>query len=556
MKLRTCVDPSGSFIYGIHKPSFRVQNLREFENISSLGEFTDGSIYENHANFPEGNIEGIQADIIYEIPNAFPFRGTTYITKSWADEKAENPGLIFLPKRSSLSFTDIVKNWIGEDEITDKKLDSIFKTLPDSLLLTIAVNSNNADDLTRIAEDCCEFIHDPESKTPKGLRYKKDEKGRIRAVINNFPVFEALANNPHMPDEYKDSMVLRPGAQGVSEIVGEWLAGDKDSHVFEYLRRNSYIPWGHYAANMANDSIRYSVRDLTLADMTGMRHLYYQRTFVRLSEQLGLKYSPRKRIHSPDELEEMRKRINEAVISMDKESSLNYNSTLWGWNFGFDFAPTHYRLHASHQQIHQQFALIPQKVASSPEPDKIDSDENKDQVNNFQTYACGDLVADFSGEFRKKTGKSFFDSYIKAILANKRIDGREGESSLIVYKDDNVIIFVPKAQTSQWELQLMTLKPVGNIIESDTATRASIDCAMLVTMKIYESMGARMVSTSEYSKRFDSKNTDQRLLYSFLPKMPESPGAFSESQLRWINGHYPEDFASACLAHMPEDEAL
>jgi hypothetical protein len=23
-------------------------------------------------------------------------------------------------------------------------------------------------------------------------------------------------------------------------------------------------------------------------------------------------------------------------------------------------------------------------------------------------------------------------------------------------------------------------------------------------------------------------------------------GAFSEAQLRWINGHYPEDFASAC----------
>jgi hypothetical protein len=102
----------------------------------------------------------------------------------------------------------------------------------------------------------------------------------------------------------------------------------------------------------------------------------------------------------------------------------------------------------------------------------------------------------------------------------------------------------------------MTLKPVGNIVESDTATRISIDRAMLVTMKIFESMGARMVSTSEYSKRFDSRDTDQRLLYSFLPKMPESPGAFSESQLRWINGHYPEDFASACRAHLPEDEVL
>ncbi len=45
---------------------------------------------------------------------------------------------------------------------------------------------------------------------------------------------------------------------------------------------------------------------------------------------------------------------------------------------------------------------------------------------------------------------------------------------------------------------------------------------------------------------FDSMDSDQRLLYAFLPKLPESPGAFSEAQLRWINGHYPEDFALAC----------
>ena len=39
---------------------------------------------------------------------------------------------------------------------------------------------------------------------------------------------------------------------------------------------------------------------------------------------------------------------------------------------------------------------------------------------------------------------------------------------------------------------------------------------------------------------------DQRLLYSFLPKIPYSMGAFSEAEARYILGHYPEDFAAAC----------
>ena len=59
-----------------------------------------------------------------------------------------------------------------------------------------------------------------------------------------------------------------------------------------------------------------------------------------------------------------------------------------------------------------------------------------------------------------------------------------------------------------------------------------------------------MITVFEYSKRFDRKDHDQRLLYTFLPRLPESPGAFSEAQLRWINGHYPEDFALACRLQM------
>jgi hypothetical protein len=87
---------------------------------------------------------------------------------------------------------------------------------------------------------------------------------------------------------------------------------------------------------------------------------------------------------------------------------------------------------------------------------------------------------------------------------------------------------------------------VGNIIEADIRTRKAIDNAILLAMKILEQMGARMVTVIEYSKSFHSKDADHRLLYCFLPRLPESPGAFSEAQMRWINGHFPEDFAAAC----------
>jgi hypothetical protein len=102
----------------------------------------------------------------------------------------------------------------------------------------------------------------------------------------------------------------------------------------------------------------------------------------------------------------------------------------------------------------------------------------------------------------------------------------------------------------------MTLASVGNILETDSRTRTSLDRAILVTMKILTALGARMVTVIEYAKRFDNEDDDQRLLYAFLPRLPDSPGAFSEAQMRWINGHYPEDFAAACRRRLPEVAAV
>jgi hypothetical protein len=238
-------------------------------------------------------------------------------------------------------------------------------------------------------------------------------------------------------------------------------------------------------------------------DMSGMRHLYYQRIYVTLARQLGIDAAVMRRTLSIQELETIRHRICDA-LSPSSAPRLAFNCSLWGWNFGFDYAPTGYRLHASHQQIHQQYAMLPAQVAQeSP---------TGGTPGEIPSFACGDLVQDFSQAYNRETGRHFFDTYIRAIRSNRRMDGRrQGPQSLIVYEDAQVMVFVPKAQTSQWELQLMTLKPVGSILEADTETRRSLDRALLAAVKALSGLGARMITHIEYAKRFDAKDTDQRL---------------------------------------------
>ena len=132
------------------------------------------------------------------------------------------------------------------------------------------------------------------------------------------------------------------------------------------------------------------------------------------------------------------------------------------------------------------------------------------------------------------------------------METRKAERSLVVFEDERVLVFVPKAQTSQWELNLMPKLPVGNIVEADASMRRSLDRAIFAAVRVLGAMGARMITSIEYSKSIVGGSDDQRLLIAFLPRLPQSPGAFSEAQLRWINGHYPEDFALACRRRLPQ----
>lgn len=534
MTLQSGVLPDGSFSWGLHQPSYLVRNQRKSDQVMHLGATADGRPVNNRANFPPDSVPVDRADGVYEVPNAMPFRGVTYIGQRWADTSASAPEGIGLPPREPCCFLKEMTALVGEGQT----LKAIVAALPQPLKLALATSSTAPEDLVALAATCADFVWasnaDP---APTGMAYARDAKGRLRPVIHDDQLFDAVANNPCLPHGFKEVMVLRPGAQGNSQIVGDWQADHDEAatHVFEYLRTNSYIPWGHYAANMAHDAVRYNAKHLSGADIGGLRALYYQRTYLRLAEQLSLPLPPARRQLGTPEIEALRVAIQKRMGEKGAPI-LSFNAALWGWNYGYDFTPSRYRLHASHQQIHQQFALIPRRVDAPG----LDSKQ-------MPSYACGDLLADLCETYRNCHGTSFFNAYLKAIRANTRMDGRrDREAALVVHEADGVMVFVPKAQTSQWELQIMPTLPVGNVLEADTALREALDNALHMAIRVLADLGARMVTVIEYSKRFDAGHDDQHLLYALLPRLPESPGAFSEAQLRWINGHYPEDFAAAC----------
>lgn len=530
-KFHSCVTPEGKFIYGIHKPEFTVENFRTKTNVSQLGILDDKEQYINQANYPDGEVHVSGADWIFEIRNPFTFRGVTYIDKEWADNSAANPARIRIPVRKGFSLSSLL-----DQNRIDKELIS---KLPEELLLTVAISSNDPDDLIALAHIACSILLD-DNDNPTGLAYKSVGENNVRSVIHNHLLFEAVANNINLPDSYKRVMVLQPGAQGKSEIVGEYETANQ-THLYEYMRRNSYIGGGHYAANMAEDAVRYSIKNLTMEDMTGLRHLYYQRTYTRFAKLLDINSSHTQEQLQQNVLEDMRQQL---LVSL-KTTTPEFTATLWGWNYGFDYAPTRYRLHASHQQIHQQYAMLPEQVDSF-------SGDPTVPIDSIPSYGCGDMIAKVMQEYKDIHNGDFFTDYRKAIFSNERMDGdSSGESSLIIWQDKNVIVFVPKAQTSQWEVQIMTVPDstgnlVGNILEADQNCRNSLDKAIFIAQKALYGLGAEMVTSIEYPKRIHHKEQLQPLIYCLLPRLPESPGAFSEAQLRYINGHYPEDFAAEC----------
>ena len=201
--VRTCVSKDGKFIFGIHRPCFKVENLREHDYISCLGVTSDGIKLDNKINFPDQNIDVKKADIIYEIPNPFPFRGTTYINSAWADKNAANPEKISLPVRQKIHFTEDLQRWLGKKGLDIKDAEDFLEILPQPLLIALADTSTDPEELAALAKISCSFIFNKNNKIPCGLVFKKDGKGDLLPEFNNHELFEIVANNKYLPDNYK-----------------------------------------------------------------------------------------------------------------------------------------------------------------------------------------------------------------------------------------------------------------------------------------------------------------------------------------------------------------
>ena len=520
----TCVAPLGQFVYGIHKPKFKATNLRENDYVVALGRTSNQEIISNADNFPDKDVQVTAGAWIFEIPNAFPFMGATFILKAKADQTVDgcNP-FHELSERKNEGRRKFNRE-------TESRAD----------LLSLASSSTDPELLAYLAERSCDFVFDQSTNIVSGRMYQQHDAGLLSPAILDHHLFQLVSNNPNLPDAYKRQMVLIPGVQGKSPIVGEYAEGD--THVWEYLRENSYIPWGHYAANMAHDAVRYTIGSLTPNDLSGLRHLYYQRIYVELAAELGLPVPSRRARLGGNDLEHLRRSIFKEIKGRNKSgANLPFNAVIWGQNYGFALSVSGYRLGGSHQQIHQQFALVRTDMPAYV------GGENNTSFSSIPTYAQGDRIAQFSKTYQEKTGKAFFETYLRAIQSNKRLDGRMDKASeLNVYQDENIVVFVPKAQRSQGEIQIMSKVQCGNIVEADAGVRHSLDRAILLTMKIFENLGVEIFSAFEISKRLDNLDQDQRLLYVFFPRHPKSPGGFSEFQQRWIINHYPEDFAKSC----------
>ncbi|MEZ4604794.1 MAG: hypothetical protein R2861_15750 [Desulfobacterales bacterium] len=224
--------------------------------------------------------------------------------------------------------------------------------------------------------------------------------------------------------------------------------------------------------------------------MTGIRHLYYQRIYIRVARMLGVMLPATGRPLSGDELEALRMEITDALASGDYSPRDNdspfFTGALWGWNFGFGFAQSGHRLHASHQMIHQQNAMIPESI--------VDSDGDL-----YPCFSCGDLVADFIQEYKTVHGTDFFAAFIKAVENNQRTDmNPDGPNALIVWENEKVMLFAPKAQVSEWELMLMTKAPCPHVLCADTATRNALDTGIRIALQTLEILGAQMVTSVEF----------------------------------------------------------
>ena len=142
--LQSSITPEGRFRVGIHNPGYRVRNLREHDHPCTLGTLNDGRGVGNAANFPAGDIEVERARAVYEIVNALPFRGCTFIDAGWAAARAADPALIRIHPPGPVSLRQSLGEYCSPQAARE-----VIATLPLALRCALAATSTDPGELVR-----------------------------------------------------------------------------------------------------------------------------------------------------------------------------------------------------------------------------------------------------------------------------------------------------------------------------------------------------------------------------------------------------------------------
>ena len=183
----TCVAPLGQFVYGIHKPRFKATNLRENDYVVALGRTSNQEIISNADNFPDKDVQVTAGAWIFEIPNAFPFMGATFILKAKADQTVDGCN----PFHELSERKDEGRRKFNRE--TESRAD----------LLSLASSSTDPELLAYLAERSCDFVFDQSTNIVSGRMYREHGTGRLSPVILDHHLFQLVSNNPSLPDAYK-----------------------------------------------------------------------------------------------------------------------------------------------------------------------------------------------------------------------------------------------------------------------------------------------------------------------------------------------------------------
>jgi galactose-1-phosphate uridylyltransferase len=135
----------------------------------------------------------------------------------------------------------------------------------------------------------------------------------------------------------------------------------------------------------------------------------------------------------------------------------------------------------------------------------------------------------------------YLDLYLKAIH----------DGGYVIWKDDNVALYIPFGQIAIHELQVMFLrKNAYNFISLTEDEIVSLSHCEYIVTKIYKKIEIHSFNEIIISEPFDTKTDNFRSIISFITR--EVDYAVSELNLLYVVDKYPEDTLDLVISALPD----